>query len=378
MNPLLELSHHGQSYWLDNLTRRALLSGDLARRVAQEDLRGVTCNPKTFHDAVTGSRDYDEQIEAAAVSAPSSERLYEALLVSDVRDGCDVLRPVYDQTLGEDGFVSLEVSPYLAHDVAGSLAEARRYWDLVRRPNLMLKIPATKVGVSVVEQLIYEGINVNITLLFSVERYKSIVAAYWRGLERRRAEGKPVENIRSVASFFLSRIDMLCDQLLAQRARSRPELSELAGKTAIASARLAYAYFRSSLDEQRWSALNQASAKPQRLLWASTGTKNPKYRDVMYVEPLIGPLTVSTMPEATIAAFADHGKVADTLEQNVNQATQLHFELERLGIDLECVAQQLENDGVQKFIEPYDELMQLLEQRLKRQSSSRSSSARPS
>jgi transaldolase len=362
MNPLEELIQHGQSYWLDNLTRQALRTGELARRVREQGLRGVTSNPKTFHDSVTGSREYDEQIERAVATGLAPEQIYETLMVTDVQQGCDALRPVYDSTERDDGFVSLEVSPYLAHDVTASLEEARRFWSLVDRPNLMIKIPGTRAGVSVVEQLIYEGIIVNITLLFSIERYEEFMNAYWRGLERRQGEGKPLD-VRSVASFFLSRIDTLCDELIAHRSRVLPRASELAGKTAIASAKLAYQLFKNNLREERWSALTRANAKPQRLLWASTGTKNPAYSDVMYIEPLIGARTISTMPEKTIAAFADHGKVADTLEQGVEAATEVRLNLELLGIDLSCVSYQLENEGIQKFIEPYDKLLKLLSER---------------
>jgi transketolase len=365
MNPLLKLAQHGQSYWLDNLDRRALRGGNLNRRVRHEGLSGVTSNPKTFHDAVTGSPLYDEQIDAEAASGLSAEQIYEDLLVSDVQSACDVLRSAYDESAAQDGYVSLEVSPYLAHDAAATLGEARSYWRRVNRPNLMIKIPGTRAGVSAVEQAIYEGINVNITLLFSLERYQDVAEAYVRALERRRRQSKSLHDVRSVASFFLSRIDSACDQLILQRSRSQDgaDTRRLLGKAAIASAKLAYQRCKSIFDDSRWSALAQAGACPQRLLWASTGTKNPAYRDVMYVEPLIGPSTISTMPEATIASFADHGQVASTLEQGLPEARQVLAELESAGIDLRCISQQLENDGVQKFLEPYDALLGLLDDR---------------
>lgn len=365
MNALLKLTQHGQSYWLDNLDRQGLRGGHLARRVRGEALRGVTSNPKTFYDAITGSHLYDEQIDAEAASGLAADQIYEDLIVADVQTACDVLRPAYDETRMKDGYVSLEVSPYLAHDTGGTLAEVRNYWRRVNRPNLMIKIPGTKAGVAAVEQALYEGINVNITLLFSIPRYQEVADAHLRALERRRADGKSLHDVHSVASFFLSRIDTLCDQLVQQRARSlsAAQGQQLLGKAAIASAKLAYQIYKSHIQSDRWSALARAGASPQRLLWASTGTKNPNYRDVMYVEPLIGPETVSTMPEATIAAFAEHGKVAATLEHGLDEARQVLSHLDRLGIDLRCLSEQLENDGVQKFIEPYDKLLGLLDDR---------------
>lgn len=367
-NPLLELAEHGQSYWLDNLTREALRSGALARRVRHEGLRGVTSNPKTFSDSVM--RDfgpYAAELASLSEHDLSTERVYEALSVSDVVEACDVLRPVYDSTEGRDGFVSLEISARLAHDTEASVAEARRLAAMVSRPNLMIKIPGTREGVPAVERLLYEGINVNVTLLFSVERYAEFAQAYLRALEQRLHEGKPVHGVRSVASFFLSRIDTLIDQLLSHRAygevrdRKAPDPRALTGKVAIANAKLAYRYFSGLREDPRWSALAKAGAQPQRLLWASTGTKNPKYSDVMYVEPLIGANTVSTMPEDTIAAFADHGRVEATIEKGVEEAREVVQSLEWLGIYFECIASQLENEGIQKFIEPETKLLERLD-----------------
>jgi transketolase len=367
MNPLQKLHEHGQSYWLDNLTRAALRSGELARRVEHDGLRGVTSNPKTFHDAVMGSSHYNEQLDAAAAQGLSTPQIYEDLTVLDTQQACDTLRSVYDTSEGADGFVSLEVSPYLAHDSAASIEEARRLWRRVDRPNLMIKIPGTRAGVAAVERLLYEGVNVNITLLFSVERYLEHADAFLRALEQRRSEGKSVHDVHSVASFFLSRIDTLCDRLLAHRSQVGSQhdspVAELFGRVAIANAKLAYQAFKVSCADGRWSALSRMGARPQRLLWASTGTKNPTYSDVMYVEPLIGPRTISTMPESTIASFADHGRVANTLEQGVDAARTVMAELERIGIEFRCVADELENDGIQKFIEPYDEVMALLDAR---------------
>lgn len=369
MNPLLKLAEHGQSYWLDNLTRRSLQSGALARRVEHAGLRGVTSNPKTFHDSVAKSSDYDDEIEEAVSRGLDAEEIYEKLAVTDVQTACDVLTTIHDETEGLDGYVSLEVSPHLAHDTAASVAQARRFASRVGRMNLMVKIPGTRAGLVATEELLFDGINVNVTLLFSVERYEMFAAAYLRALERREREGRSLREIRSVASFFLSRIDVVVDELLAQRTRTTPPEGlgrrprELAGKTAVANAKLAYQSFRAMVESERFAALARKGAEPQRLLWASTGTKNPKYRDVMYVEPLIGRQTVTTMPEETIRAFADHGVVEDTLERDVEQARELFADLKRLGIESDYVAERLENDGIQKFIEPYDALVQTLERR---------------
>jgi transketolase len=364
MNALLKLNQHGQSYWLDNLERRALRSGELSRRVEHDGLRGVTSNPKTFHDAVLKSADYEEQIEARAAGGLSAQQIYDHLSTTDVQRACDVLRRVYDTTLMQDGYVSLEVSPHLAYDTQATVAEARRLWAQVNRPNLMIKIPGTEAGIAAIEEALYHGLNINITLLFSIQRYRAVRAAYFRALERRLAESKPIREVRSVASFFLSRIDVLCDKLIQQRTGSvGAKHASLLGRTAIASAKLAYQDFKAALAEQRWTALERAGAAPQRLLWASTGTKNPTYSDVMYIEPLIGGGTISTMPEQTIAAFADHGRASESLERDLDHARDAIAELARLGIDLHCVTEQLESEGVQQFIEPYDELMRMLEER---------------
>ena len=381
MNPLLRLAEHGQSYWLDNLTRDALHSGALLRRVRHEGLKGITSNPKTFHDSVLGSSSYDEELQALAIGGLSTEQIYEELSVRDVQQACDALRPAYDSSNGRDGFVSLEVSPYLAHDAPASVSEAERLASHVARPNLMIKIPGTKAGISAVERLIYQGINVNITLLFSVERYVDFAEAYMRALEQRLHAGRSVHDVHSVASFFLSRIDVLIDQLLLQRARVKVSSQasqsalQLRGKAAIANAKLAYHAFEATMAAPRWLALAHAGANPQRLLWASTGTKNPAYADVMYVEPLIGPDTISTMPEETISSFADHGVVENTLQQGVAEARQVMADLEHLRVDFASAVAQLENEGIQKFIEPYDEVLKHLDQRRHRFQSRNSAKA---
>lgn len=362
MNPLLQLHEHGQSYWLDNLTRKMITSGDLDQRAKDEGLRGVTSNPSIFHKAVSGANDYDAQINAVAEKQWPVEQIYEELVTKDVRDACDVLRPVYENTGGSDGFVSLEVSPHLAHHATASLDEARRLWRKVDRPNLLIKIPGTAEGVPVIEELLSEGINVNVTLLFSVERYQAVAKAYMRAMERRLEMGKPVAHIASVASFFLSRIDTLVDKLLGHRigrasSQQDPNPENLLGKAALANAKLAYAWYQENNSSERWQALQQQGVRPQRLLWASTSTKNPHYSDVMYVEPLIGPDTVNTMTNETIAAFADHGTVTDTVDQGIGEAQTTMKHLASLGIDFNMVTEQLLNEGIQKFIDPYDQLL---------------------
>ncbi|MFW6192068.1 MAG: bifunctional transaldolase/phosoglucose isomerase, partial [Gemmatimonadota bacterium] len=375
MNPLLELLEHGQSYWLDNLTRGMIRDGTLERRVREEGLRGVTSNPAIFSKAISRGHEYDEQIERLAREGRGIEEIYEEIVVSDIRDACDVLRPVYDDSGGTDGFVSLEVSPHLAHDTEGSIEEGRRLFGAVDRPNVLIKIPGTPAGVPAIEELLYEGVNVNVTLLFSVEAYDAVAHAFLRALERRLEEDLPIERTASVASFFLSRIDVLVDRLLAQRIRpssdadgSTPEESdggpapeELLGEVAIANARLAYDRFGRIFDGERWERLAAAGARPQRMLWASTSTKNPLYSDVRYVEPLIGPHTVNTLPERTIEAFADHGTVETTVGEHLDEAREVMTGLERSGIDFEGVTGELLHEGVQKFVAPYDDLMSTLD-----------------
>ena len=366
MDPLKELRRYGQSYWLDNLTRALVREGELERRVRDQDLRGVTSNPKIFHEAIANSSDYDAQIAESVAQGLDTEQVYERLVVTDVRQACDVLRPVYDASGGVDGFVSLEVSPHLAHDAEATIAEAKRLFAEVARDNCFIKIPGTTEGLRAIEEALYEGVNVNVTLLFSVQRYEAVAETYMRALERRLEQGRDVQSLRSVASFFLSRIDVLVDQLLSQRIRPRhpserePRPEQLLGKAGVANAKLAYTSFSRFVSSERWKALARRGASPQRVLWASTSTKNPDYSDVMYVEPLIGPHTVNTMPERTIAAFSDHGQPGNTIGDGIEGARQVMRDLERTGIDLDLVTAQLENEGVQKFIDPYDDLLTTL------------------
>lgn len=358
-NPLLELARFGQSYWLDDLSRRMIRSGELQRRVVEEGLTGVTLNPTIFHGALSQSTDYDEQIKK--LSAQPAHSIYEALIVTDVQEACDILRPVYDRTEGRDGFVSLEISPNLARNIHRSIAEADRYWQAVSRPNLLIKIPGTIEGVSAVEELLVQGVNVNITLLFSVERYYEVALAYVSALERRKVERAPLANVASVASFFLSRIDTLVDQLLRQKVESGVREAEgLLGKAAIANAKLAYQRFKELTASARWRFVEAAGARPQRLLWASTSTKNPSYPDLMYVEPLIGPQTINTMPLKTIAAFADHGRAADTLELGLDEAKHVIRDLQAVGIDMTEVTRRLLDEGIQKFVESYNAILEMI------------------
>jgi transaldolase len=362
-NPLTRLAAAGQSFWLDDLSRDLVRSGELARRIASQDLRGITSNPAIFAQSIGGSAAYDDDLRAMARAGKDSTAIYTALTTTDVREACDVMRPVYDQTGGADGYVSLEVSPLLARDTAASVAEGRALAALVDRPNLMIKIPGTVEGIPAAAELLAAGINVNITLLFSVATWQAVAEAHLQALERRLDAGQPVAGVASVASFFVSRIDTLVDALLDHRLRpdgSTPfavDPAPLRGRVAIANAKLAYAGWRRLVASPRWQRLAAAGARPQRLLWASTGTKNPAFPDTLYVDTLIGPETVNTMPLATAAAFGDHGKVTRSLTRAVPDARRVLKDVKALGIDLRQVAWQLENDGIQKFIDPYRKLL---------------------
>ena len=364
---LRQLQECGQSYWLDNLTRTMITNGDLDRRIREEGLRGITANPTTFGQALT-SDEYDYYIRDLAGRGNATKEIYEHVLVRDVQRACDLLDGVHRESDGIDGFVSLEVSPHLAYDPDGTMDEARRYVALVDRPNLYIKIPGTQRGVAAIEEMLYEGVSINITLLFSVAAYEAVSDAYLSAMERRLTEGLPLKHVMSVASFFLSRIDVLVDQLLAQRrtASEDKQLTDLRGQAAVASATLAYQAFLKTMRSERWEWLASKGARPQRLLWASTGTKNPAYHDLCYVEPLIGRDTVSTMPERTIRAFADHGDARpDAIEKDVEQAQSVAHALGEMGIGLNHVAWQLEHEGIQKFIDAYDTALHTLEDKLR-------------
>jgi transaldolase len=364
-NPLRELSALGQSIWLDYIRRQMIDSGELKRLIEADGLKGVTSNPAIFQKAIAGSRDYDEAIRTMTQAGAAIETIYQALTVEDVQRAADLFRPLYDRLAGQDGFVSLEVNPHLAHDTPGTIAEARRLWQALARPNVFIKVPATREGLPAIRQLIGEGINVNVTLLFGLPRYREVAGAYIAGLEARAAQGQPVDRVASVASFFLSRIDVLLDPRLEKLAATGgPQAQaarDLIGQVAIASAKTAYTIYRETFGSERFQKLARQGARPQRLLWASTSTKNPAYPDVKYVEPLIGPDTVNTLPPETLAAYRDHGKPASCLTEGVDRAASGLHHLPELGIDLDQATQQLEDEGVEKFNQPFDSLMATLE-----------------
>jgi len=367
-NPLEQLLTYGQSYWLDNLTRHMIAGGELKEWIRDHGLRGITANPTTFREALT-SRDYDRHIESLTREGRSTKEIYEALLIHDVQQACDLFSDVYRETDGLDGYVSLEVSPHLAHDTEATMAEARRYVDRVNRPNLYIKVPATDAGIPAIEQLLFEGVAVNITLLFSIPSYQAVIEAYISALERRVTSRQPLETVVSVASFFVSRIDVLVDQLLQRRiplgnGGRQSSAAQLQGRAAIANAKLAYRTFRQAFGSDRWARLAVKGARVQRPLWASTGTKNPDYRDVMYVESLVGRDTVNTMPEKTLRAVADHGRVvSDAVEAELEQAELVMVQLEKTGINFNCVTWQLEHEGVQKFVDAYDAAIAALDKK---------------
>jgi len=357
-NPLLEIPQYGQSIWMDNLSRNLIVSGELQRLISTRGICGITSNPAIFEKAIAGNAIYDADIVAGAKAGLSVPQIYESLVFKDIQDACDIFRPIYDATQGLDGYVSLEVAPELARDTAGTVREALRYAEAINRPNVMIKIPGTPEGLAAVEQVIAAGINVNITLLFSVQSYVDTAWAYIRGLEARVAKGEPIDRIASVASFFLSRIDTKVDKLLT--AIGTDAAKALLGKVAIANAKVAYERFQEILQDPRWQALAAQGAKVQRLLWASTSTKNPQYSDVMYVEELVGANTVNTLPPETIEACADHCHISDHLRDGFDQAEQVLAQVQSLGIDLDQVMAELLEEGIQKFIDPFTALMRSL------------------
>lgn len=363
-NPLLKVAELGQSIWLDYIRRDLITSGKLKTLIQSDGLRGMTSNPSIFQKAFAESTDYKDDIHQMTQAGKVLQDIYDTLTTRDVRDAADVFRPLYDATNTLDGYVSLEVSPHLAHDTDATLTEARKLWASLDRPNVLIKVPATKEGLPAIEQLISEGINVNVTLLFSVDRYREVGEAYIRGLEKRAAAGKPIEHIASVASFFLSRIDVLIDpkleKIMAESGEKAALAKSLHGKTAIASAKKAYQVFEDLFKGNRFQALLEQGARVQRLLWASTSTKNPDYPDTLYVEALIGPETVNTVPVETFDAYQDHGKPADRLSEDMAKDIALLERLPELGIDLKAATQQLEDEGVQKFNDAFDQLTETL------------------
>jgi transaldolase len=366
-NPLVELSKLGQSIWYDNIERKLITSGELRRLIDEDDLRGVTSNPAIFEKAISGSDLYEDQIRELIDKGASASDIYEALAIRDIQSAADELLRVYERTDKLDGYVSLECSPLLANDAQATIDEARRLWGLVSRPNVMIKIPGTAEGIPAIEQCIYEGININITLLFSIASYEATMEAYIRGLERRLAEGKSVTGIASVASFFVSRIDTAVDKKLQEainQAASESDqqtLKSLVGRIAIANAKMAYQRYKEIFHGDRFAKLKAAGAQVQRPLWASTSTKNPAYSDVYYVEALIGAETVDTIPPATLAAFRDHGTARVTIEDNLDQERARLAELQSFGISLDEVTRQVLLDGVRLFVEPFGKLLKSIE-----------------
>jgi transaldolase len=362
-NSIRKLLALGQSVWQDDISREMLNSGFLQRQIREIGIRGVTSNPTIFEKAISAGSDYDAQITELLHSGESPAEIFEAIEVQDIQSACDLFRSVYDESDGADGFVSIEVFPDAARDADATREQVRRLWSSVDRPNLMVKIPGTVEGLPVIEEMLAEGKNINITLLFSVERYEGVAEAYVAALEKRLAAGQPINRISSVASFFVSRVDTLVDKLLQERIDAsddpaiQEELRQLQGTIAIANAKLAYQSFLRMFEGSRFAPLRQAGAKVQRPLWASTGTKNPAYSDVLYINDLIGPETVNTMPRKTIEAFLDHGVVERTIDRDVERARRALENLAAHGIDLASVTAQLEKEGIASFIKSFEELL---------------------
>lgn len=368
-NPLVQLHEYGQSVWLDQISRSLITSGELKRLIAEDGLRGMTSNPTIFQKAIGNGQDYAEHIKQLVRSGGSISQLYEGLVIQDIGAAADVFRPLYDSEDGSDGFVSLEVSPLLANDTQATIKEAKELWGRLNRPNVMIKVPATPAGLPAIEELIAVGLNINVTLIFAVEVYEKVAEAYIRGLERRANAGQPVDHIASVASFFVSRIDTAVDKQLEQKLQQatdpaqKQRIESLLGKAAIANAKLAYESFRRIFSGERWNRLKLKGARVQRPLWASTSTKNPKYRDTLYVEELIGSDTVNTVPMNTLEDFRDHGVVKPTLESGLQEAHQVFAELKQAGIDMQAVTRKLTEDGVASFAESFNGLIEVIKTR---------------
>ncbi len=358
-NPISEVQKFGQSIWYDNVQRGMLVSGEM-KQLIDWGVVGVTSNPTIFEKAINGSQDYDADLRALAQQGLDSTGIYEALALEDIRQTADLLRPVFEQTHGRDGYVSLEVRPDLAHDTRNTISEARRLFQTLNRPNVMIKVPSTPAGTPAIEALIAEGVNINVTLIFSLRHYEAVAHAYLSGLEQRAVAGLPLNTVASVASFFVSRVDTVVDREL-----ERLSVNDLQGKIALANAKVAYARFCEIFAGARWEMLASRGARPQRPLWASTGTKNPAYPDTLYVDNLIGPHTVNTIPPATLRAFQEHGRIAPTLEQGLQAARSDLQQLAGLGLDLDAITQKLQDDGVNSFARSYDTLIASLAGKIK-------------
>lgn len=375
INHLLEIKQFGQSIWMDNLTRDLIESGELKKLIETQGLRGLTSNPAIFEKAIVGNAIYDADIEAGINGRKPLLEIYESLVFADIRHACEIFQPIYEESGGLDGYISIEVPPDIAHDTEKTIAEARRYYAAIGKENLMIKIPGTTAGLPAVEQVISEGINVNVTLLFSVQSYIETAWAYIRGLEKRVEEGQPIDKLASVASFFLSRIDSNIDAKIDAKLKAgvpemntRERLEAIKGKVAIANAKIAYQEYKKIIQTDRWKALAAKGANVQRLLWASTGTKNPAYSDVMYVDELVGPDTVNTLPPSTIEACADHCHVDNRLETGVEESYTLIESLKDPDIDinLDQVMDELLVDGIAKFVQPFQSLMKSLQDKVDR------------
>lgn len=356
MNPLVKLNELGQSIWLDFFDREMMNSGMLQKLIDDDKLTGITSNPSIFEKAITSGSDYDEDVKSLSKEYTDLETIFFKFAVKDIRRATDIMRTVYDAAEGNDGFVSLEVSPFLANDEEGTVKQAVELWKEVDRDNVMIKIPSTKEGIKAIRRATAEGINVNVTLLFGLDRYREVVDAYISGLEDRVKAGKPIDKIRSVASFFLSRIDVLLDPQLIEK-----DLKHLAGEIAIASAKSSYQIYLEMFGSERFKKLVEKGAKEQRLLWASTSTKNPLYRDVKYVETLIGENTVNTLPLNTIDAFRDHGIAELTIDKDIDKVASNLNELKEHGFDLNKISDELEKDGIEKFNESFRTLLKAIE-----------------
>ena len=367
-NPIKKLKEIGLSIWLDNLSRRLMDSGELKRLIEEDGLTGITSNPTIFQKAISGSKDYDSSLEALLRKGIRDEKeLFWGLAIEDISRAADMLWPVYQRSGGKDGFVSIEVSPDLAYETEKTIAEAKRLFSTLGKKNVLVKVPATKPGLPAIERLTAEGVNVNVTLLFSVKRYEEVMEAYLRGLESRVRQGQPIEQISSVGSFFVSRVDTLTDKLLEARLSSaipeaeKQKIKGLFGKAAVANAKLAYKKYEAFFSGARFLALKGANV--QRILWGSTGTKNPKYSDIKYVQELIGPNSINTVPEATLKAFLDHGQVRVTIHEGLQDAERLFGELKSGGVDIDQVTEELEKEGVKLFSDSFFALLKEIAQK---------------
>jgi transaldolase len=355
-NKVKQIHSFGQSIWLDFIDRAIIASGNLKKLIDEDGVRGVTSNPAIFEKAISSSSDYDADIRKLADGDKTNEEIFFGLAISDIKKATDIFKDLYEESKGGDGYFSLEVSPFLALNDEGTTKQAEELWKAVDRKNVMIKIPGTKPGLSAIRKSIAKGININVTLLFGLPRYKEVTEAYISGLEDHLAAGHSIGHISSVASFFLSRIDVLVDPLLDEKG-----LGELKGEVAIASAKKAYEIYKQAFSGPRWEKLAAHGAQPQRLLWASTSSKNPAFKDTKYVEALIGPNTVDTAPLETIEAFRDHGVAANTLEEGLDEATEILNKIKAAGIDIDKLTQQLEDEGVEKFNKPFEKLLQAIE-----------------